>query len=286
MTMNWRKPVTGALLAAALVMPTCGAAGQSSAWTEARMQCRQATATISKARRTLSQLDRLLQRINNRRRARIRAAGRARTRRQTLVAPVKAAEVAGGWTTLFDGTSLDGWARTDFGGGGDIHLMKSFRGGPAAVVVDAGESLSGLNWTREVPKTNYEIAVEAMKIDGSDFMCGLTFPVADSYATLILGGWGGTLVGISCIEYQDASENATTKFMPFPKDHWFDIHMRVTPNKLEAWLDGKQIVDQVITGKAISLRRGEIDKSVPLGLATYQTSSAFRSVRIRSLDGK
>ena len=70
-----------------------------------------------------------------------------------------------------------------------------------------------------------------MKIEGADFMCGLTFPVGDSHASLILGGWGGTVAGISSIDGHDASENETSSFISFPKDRWYTIRMRVTPNK-------------------------------------------------------
>jgi hypothetical protein len=152
--------------------------------------------------------------------------------------------------------------------------------------VKFGSGLSGLNWTGDVPKTNYEIALETMKIDGFDFMCGLTFPVGDSHASLILGGWGGGVVGISSIDNMDASENETTKYVSFPKDRWFKVRLRVTPAKLEAWLDDKKVVDVVIAGRKISLRPGEIIKSVPLGLASYQTSAAYRDIKVRSLATK
>jgi len=187
------------------------------------------------------------------------------------------------WKPLFDGRSLAGWKRTGFAGAGEVTVEKSFRGGPPAIVVGAGATLSGFHWTGEVPKTRYEVAVEAMKIRGRDFMCGLTFPVGDSHATLILGGWGGPVVGISSIDNSDAAENPTTRYMDFATDRWYRIRLRVTPKKIAAWLDEKQIIDQEIAGKKISLRPGDISLSVPLGIATYQTSSAFRGIRLRLL---
>lgn len=230
-------------------------------------------AHFAQAQQTLNELARLLDAIQAR-----------QTAMPTAAKPPAPEE--GGWNSLFDGVSLAGWKRTDFSGGGKVHVEPNFRNGPSAILVDAGAALSGLNWTHEVPKTNYEITLEAMKIEGSDFMCGLTFPVGDSHASLILGGWGGSTVGISSIDNLDASENDTRRSIPFPKDRWFAIRMRVTPTKLEAWLDDKKIVNANIAGKKISLRYGEIIKSVPLGLATYQTTSAFRSIKIRRLDTK
>ena len=197
-----------------------------------------------------------------------------------------AAPTQTGWQSLFNGQTMAGWKRTDFGGGGIVHVEKSFRGGPPAIVVDGGAALSGFNWTNDLPKMNFEIALEAMKIEGSDFMCALTFPVANSHASLVLGGWGGATVGISSIDNSDASENETTKFFNFPKDRWFKIRMRVTPGRLQAWLDDEQIVNQDTTDKKISLRPGEIEDSVPLGIATYQTTSAFRDLKLRRLDAK
>lgn len=188
-----------------------------------------------------------------------------------------------GWKPLFDGESLAGWKRTEFAGGGEVRVEKSFKGGPAAIVVDAGENLSGFNWTKDAPKTNYEITLEALKIQGNDFMCGLTFPVGDSHASLILGGWGGAVTGISSIDGSDASENQTTKQLDFFKDRWYKVRLRVTPDKLEAWLDEKQIVDQEIKGHKVSLRPGSISLSTPIGICTYQTSAAYRAIKLRTL---
>ena len=195
--------------------------------------------------------------------------------------PVRAGD-QNGWKPLLDGHSLAGWKRTEYAGSGDVRVEKPFRAGSYAVVVEMGATLSGFNWIRQAPRTDYEIALDAMKLKGSDFMCGLTFPVGDSHATLILGGWGGALVGISSIDGMDASENATTRYMDFVTDRWYRVRVRVTPKAIEAWLDDKQIVAQEITGKKISLRPGDMSLSVPIGISTYQTSAAFRAIRLRT----
>jgi hypothetical protein len=186
--------------------------------------------------------------------------------------------------SLFDGKSLAGWKRTEFRGAGQVTVERSFRGGPGTIVVSPGSALTGITYTKAVPKTNYEITLECMKIEGLDFMCGLTFPVGDSHASLILGGWGGNVVGISSLDGHDASENETSRGITFVTDHWYKVRMRVTPKKLEAWLDDKKIVDQDITNRKVSLRFGEISKSVPLGLATYQTKAAYRAIKLHKLE--
>lgn len=228
-----------------------------------------ADANIDRAQQTVADIERLLDSIQDR-------------RSNVPVAPGPAVRIDS--DSLFDGRSLGGWKRTDFRGGGAVHVDTKFRGGPPAIVVDAGSSLSGITWTKDAPTTNFEVTLEALKIEGSDFMCGLTFPVGSSHATLILGGWGGYVMGISSIDGNDASENDTTRSMSFAKDRWYAIRMRVTPAKLETWLDGRKIVDEDITGKKIGLRFGEISKSVPLGIATYQTSAAYRSIKLHRLE--
>ena len=228
-----------------------------------------AGANIERAQQTLSDLQRLLEGI---------AARQAR--------PGVSAAAAADPDNLFNGQSLGGWRQTAFRNGGRAHVESAFRGGPPALLVDAGTSLSGITWTGEAPKTNYEITLETMKVKGLDFMCGLTFPVADSHASLILGGWGGNVVGISSVDGQDASENETSRGVSFETDRWYAVRLRVTPQKIEAWLDGKKIVDLAIAGRKIGLRFGEISKSVPLGLATYQTSAAYRNIRLHRLDAK
>ncbi len=240
--------------------------------------------SITKAEKTLTEIRNLLDAIAAR-----QAAGGQGGAQPVHTDNGGANAVPTGGMSLFDGASMTGWKRTEFVNARQVRVEKAFRGGPAALVVEAGDPLNGLTWTRpadSLPRTNYEITLEAMKIAGDDFMCGLTFPVGETYATLVLGGWGGSMVGISSIDGMDASENETSKIMHFPKDHWFAIRMRVTPDKLETWLDGKKIIDANIKGKRIGLRFGEISKSVPLGFATYQTSAAFRAIKLVRLDAK
>ena len=56
--------------------------------------------------------------------------------------------------------------------------------------------MTGITWTNEMPRMGYEISLEAMRVEGSDFFCGLTFPVGKDYLSLIVGGWGGRRGGV------------------------------------------------------------------------------------------
>ena len=190
------------------------------------------------------------------------------------------------WISLFDGKTLGAWKVTAFGGGAEPKVEPKFRENKAAITVGTGVALSGFNYTKEFPKTNYEISLEMMKIEGSDFACGITFPIGDSFASLILGGWGGQVVGISSVNMMDASENETTTSMAFPKEKWFKIRLRVTPTTVTAWVNEKEKVNLTLKGKLITLRHGEISKSMPLGISAYQTSAAYREIKYRKIEDK
>jgi hypothetical protein len=183
--------------------------------------------------------------------------------------------------SLFDGKTLKGWKDSNFAGGGEVRVEPDYKGQGPVIWIDAGQSLSGITFTNPVPKTDFEVTVEALKIQGSDFFCGLTFPVGAAHATLVLGGWGGATTGISSIDGQDASENDTTKFLTYEKNKWYRIRMKVTAKRLETWLNDEKIVDQDISDRRISMRFGEIENSVPFGIATYQTTTVVRKVEIK-----
>jgi hypothetical protein len=119
-------------------------------------------------------------------------------------------------------------------------------------------------------------------VDGSDFFCGLTFPVKEDPCTLILGGWGGSLVGLSSLDGMDASENETTTIVSFQNQRWYRVRLRVTAAKIEAWLDSQKIIDANITDRKISIR-WECEPCKPFGIATWRTTGAVRDIRIRRL---
>ena len=182
-----------------------------------------------------------------------------------------------GWEPLFNGKNLDGWKVTNFGGEGEVKLEKH------DVVITQGVDLSGITSTRkDLPKTNYEIEFEAQRAAGSDFFVGVTFPVQDSFCSLICGGWGGGVCGISSLDGMDASENETTGYMSFTNGQWYKVRVKVTPEKIEAWLDKDQIVDVEIKDRKIDVRF-EVDLSKPLGFASYQSTARIRNARLRKL---
>lgn len=181
---------------------------------------------------------------------------------------------------LFDGSNLDNWERTDFGGKGEVEIDEN-----GSLVLEMGAELSGVHWKgeTELPTIDYEVSLQAKRTMGSDFFCGMTFPFKDSHATLILGGWGGSLIGISSLDDFDASENDTGDAYVFEDKKWYDVRLRVTEKKLQVWLDSKMVIDSDVEGRKVSMRFGEIEMSVPFGICTYATTGVFRDISIKQL---
>jgi hypothetical protein len=180
-----------------------------------------------------------------------------------------------GWETMFDGQSWKGWKETAFALRGNVRIEKG------VLFLGMGDPFTGVNWTNLFPNVNYEVAFDAMRVQGTDFFCGFTFPVKQSHCSLILGGWGGSLAGISCINGADASENETTKYMDFKNGRWYRVRVRVTEQRIEAWVDQDQIINLPTEGRQFRVRIGEIEQSMPLGWASWQTAGAFREIRTR-----
>ena len=179
------------------------------------------------------------------------------------------------WQLLFDGKTLKGWRETQFAGRGELQCQDGL------IVLNMGDPFTGINWTNDFPTMNYEVALDAMRVMGSDFFCGLTLPVGDSFCSLIVGGWGGSLIGISSFNGMDASENETTKFVGLESKRWYRIRLRVVEGRIQGWLDQEKLIDVETTGKRISLRPGDIEMSKPFGVASWQTTAALREIRMR-----
>jgi len=177
--------------------------------------------------------------------------------------------------SLFDGKTLTGWAITDFAGHGEVRVEDG------KLILGAG-IMTGVNWTNDLPRVNYEISVEAMRVDGSDFFCGLTFPVGDDPCSLIVGGWGGGVVGLSSLDGEDAAHNDTTTYLNFENGRWFKIRLRVTNLKIEAWIDEDKVVNVETKDRKLSIRV-EVEPSKPLGFATWSTTGALRNLKLRHL---
>jgi len=182
------------------------------------------------------------------------------------------------WKSLFDGKTLTGWKSANFGGEGEVRVEDG------ALILETGTDMTGATYARDdFPKTNYEVELIAKRVMGNDFFCTTTFPVGKEFCSVVVGGWGGPVVGLSSLDGKDANENATRTLQDFERGVWYKVRIRVTPEHITAWLDDKKVVDQDIRGKKISIRP-ECDPCKPFGIATWRTVGAIKSVRVRTLD--
>ncbi|HEX6925057.1 MAG TPA: DUF1080 domain-containing protein [Longimicrobiaceae bacterium] len=178
--------------------------------------------------------------------------------------------------SLFDGTSLAGWEVSDFFAPGEVEVRER------AIYLRQGDPLAGITWTGEFPTIDYEVSLEAMRVRGSDFFSAITFPVGEEHCTLVMGGWGGSVVGLSSINGADASENETSRWVRFENGRWYRVRLRVTREKIEAWIDDESVVDFTHIGRLLSVRV-EVVPSQPFGIATWMTEGAVRDIRLRLL---
>jgi hypothetical protein len=79
------------------------------------------------------------------------------------------------WRALFDGKTLKDWKTPSFGEEGKVSVKDG------TIVIGAGALMTGVAYTGPLPKMDYELTLEGMRIAGDDFFCTTTFPVGDSF---------------------------------------------------------------------------------------------------------
>jgi hypothetical protein len=203
------------------------------------------------------------------------------------------------WRSLFDGKTLEGWMSPGFGGGAEPRVEDG------VMIIPAGVDMAGVRHQKgeEFPKVNYEIELEARRDNGVDFFATTTFPYKDECCSLVIGGWGGMVIGISCVDGYDASENETCQWMQLKDDVWYRIRIRVSEDKIEAWVNELDEKDEPIKNDHIIRRNGngdervvnlitnerkistriEVDLCRPFGITTWCTEGHIRNIRTRNL---
>lgn len=186
------------------------------------------------------------------------------------------ADKPGKWKALFPDEGIEGWEVSDFGSQGEV------RRDGELLVLEKGHPLTGINYKLAFPKENYELEFSAQRIEGNDFLCGLTFPVADEFCSFIGGGWGGGVVGLSSVDGYDAAENATSLYYTFENKRWYKFRLRVDSKNITGWIDDKEVIQQEREGHKFSTRI-EVYVSRPLGLCAFSSKVALRDLRYRKL---
>lgn len=183
------------------------------------------------------------------------------------------------WSLLESGQTT-AWQQAGIPDEGVISIKDS------ELTLPTGQPMTGAkfaNWASAgMPDTNYTISYEAMRLDGRDIFGMCTFPVGShqSHATFVIGGWGGTVTGISSIEFLDASENQTRAEQVFENNRWYRVRIEVRPDDLRVWINDRPVVNASIKGKKVTLRHGDIDRCIPFGFATWNTTGKVRRVEV------
>ena len=169
------------------------------------------------------------------------------------------------------------WTPSVFGGDGDITFTAD------AIKMTAGDPITGVRCSAEIPKENFEIELEGRRTNNFDFFCALTFPVGeDGRCSFVVGGWAGAVVGLSSVDGLDAARNSTKKLMNFENGQWYKIRVRVDAEEIQCWIDDKLIVQQPRADHKFDIRV-EMHESLPVGIAAFMCDSEIRNVRWRKL---
>lgn len=185
---------------------------------------------------------------------------------------------------LLEGAPAEHWTASRIPEEGPVTVQKG------VIRLEAGLPMTGARfagpWDElNLPWIDYALTFEARRVEGQDFFATCTFPVgsADRCVSLVLGGWGGGLVGISNIDHQDASENMTRAERPFENGRWYRIRIEVRNDDLQAWIDDAPMVNVSIKGRRLELRSGDIDHCTPLGFASWRTVGEIRAIKLARL---
>lgn len=182
------------------------------------------------------------------------------------------------WLELFDGRTLGAFVVTDYGGQGEVAVRAG------RLHLGMGNPLTGVTWTGAPPTGDYELELVARREQGNDFFAALTFPVGDQCLTLVLGGWGGSLCGLSSLDGLDAARNPTRTSRAFANGR--DVHVRllVTANAVRAEIDGAPLLTADLRGRRLSVRP-EVELSRPLGLISFASEGSIARLRWRPWRG-
>jgi len=198
-------------------------------------------------------------------------------------APSKAPDITslepGETAEIFNGKDLTGWntlTKEYFDAAGKVFVKDG------SMFLGVGADMTGVQWAGEMLKDDYEITIEARRTKGSDFFCGLTFPIGDSYVSLIMGGWGGGAVGLSNVDDMSAVENDTSQYIEFKQNKWYLIEVSVTDGRIAVFLDDKKIIDQETKDHRFAIWPQQ-EPARPLGVATYATEGEFRRITVKRL---
>ena len=198
----------------------------------------------------------------------------------------------------------DHWKQCEFGGDGEVKIKDG------VAKLDFGQPITGVRWlgsfegdkavgsdsndpklrdaikaAKKAPKLardHYEIRWECRRNGGDDFLCAVTMPIGKNYISLVMGGWGGGITGISSIDGYDASDNETTTYKAYDNGTWYKARVRVDAEKITVWIDDVEMFDVPREGHTFDIRF-EMEPCTPLGIANFECDSSIRKIQWRAL---
>ena len=179
--------------------------------------------------------------------------------------------------SLFDGRTLNGWKVVAGSKAGKVSVEGD------SLALGLGSPMTAVTSTRtDLPTLDYALTFEAKRTEGNDFFAAATFPVGSSFVTLVNGGWGGSVTGLSLINGASASENETNHFVKYRNDVWYAFEVQVTARAIRCRVDSADIF--VFDHEGAQLKtRIETRANEPLGFASYRSSGLIRKVQVRPL---
>jgi formylglycine-generating enzyme required for sulfatase activity len=175
---------------------------------------------------------------------------------------------------LFDGKSLRGWKVVGQGKSPAVA-----EGGQ--VLIRAEQGLCGMAWQGAMPKSNYEITLEATRIAGPYDFCDIVFPIGNQHACWSFGaGPKGNHVTLNLVNGGAFPQDEAARTMDIQNGRWYKIRIRVTEDRVEGWTDDVKKLDLPRAQTKFSIDDFQTGLK-PFGISTWHTQGAVRNLRLR-----
>ena len=152
------------------------------------------------------------------------------------------------------------------------------------LIFETGGMGTSIAWTRAFPRADYEVSVEARRLEGNGAFCHMAFRVGATHCFLVVGGMGN-IVALDEVDKLNMHGNETTTRMDFEQERWYTIRLRVTRERVVVWLGDRKVIDLSGAADRLSLPFAW-QGLMPFGVGTWQTKAAMRNIKLRRLRPK
>lgn len=177
---------------------------------------------------------------------------------------------------LFDGSTLGMWKPEAAGAGSAVDVAEG------AIRLGWGNPGTGVAWTGTPLPESFEIALEVMRVEGSGSgYWFLSFPIEGGRdCTLTLANAMAWLCGAS----GSPDDGALTRNFGLDGGTWHSVRVRVIGGRVEASLDGEELVVEPSTSREGALAEGPSAES--LEISTWAMTTAVRDIRLKRLSDR